>query len=60
LLNTKDDILINIWAPLTFFPLHILHNIVWVQQKKEIHSGLEQLDVEHMMTEFKFLGELSL
>jgi len=30
-----------------------------VQLKKETHTGLEQLEGEEMMTEFKFLGELS-
>jgi len=29
------------------------------EQKKEIHTGLEHLEGEQMMTEFSFLGELS-
>jgi len=31
-----------------------------IQQKKETHSGLERLEGEEVMTEFSFLGELSL
>ncbi len=31
-----------------------------VQQKKETHTGLEQLKREYMMTGFSFLDELSL
>ncbi len=39
---------------------HILLDIfLRVQQNKDIHSGLELLD-DRMMTEFSFLGELSL
>ncbi len=29
-----------------------------LQQKKEMHTGLEQLEGEQMMTELSFLGEL--
>jgi len=39
---------------------NILQNIFCVQQNKEIHTGLEQLEGEYMMKEFSFLGELSL
>jgi len=38
-----------------FLVNHILLNIICVQQKKENHSGLQQI-----MTEFSFLVELSL
>ncbi len=31
-----------------------------VQQKKETHTGLEQLEDEETMTGFSFLGQLSL
>jgi len=49
-LNTKEDILknvsnqtVDVWLWLT----HILQNIVFcVQQKKEIHTGLEQHEGE--------------
>ncbi len=38
-----------------------LQNIFfYVPQKKESHTGLKWLDSEEIMTEFKFLGELSL
>ncbi len=41
--------------------MYILQNIFfYVQQKKEIHTALEQLEGEWMMTEFLFLDELSL
>ncbi len=40
---------------------HILQNIfLCVQQNKDIHTSLELLEDEQMMTEFSFLGELSL
>ncbi len=40
---------------------HILQNIfLCVQQNKDIYTGLELLEGEQMMTEFSFLGELSL
>ncbi len=40
---------------------NFLQNIsLCVQQNKEIHTGLELLEGEKMMTEFSFLGELSL
>ncbi len=40
---------------------HILQNIFYcVQQNKDIHTGLELLEGELMMTEFTSLGELSL
>ncbi len=39
----------------------ILQNIfLCVQQNKHIHTGLDLLEGELMMTEFSFLGELSL
>ncbi len=39
---------------------HILQNIfLCVQQSKDIHTGLELLEGDLMMTEFSFLGELS-
>jgi len=39
----------------------ILQNIfLCVQQKKETHTGLHQLEGEYMMTEFSFLGGVSL
>ncbi len=39
----------------------ILQNSIFcAQQKKEDHTGLEQHEDEEMMTEFSFLGELSL
>ncbi len=34
--------------------------IVCVQQKKEIHTGLEHLGGDQMMTEFSFSSELFL
>jgi len=40
---------------------HIFQNIfLCVQQYKEIYTGLEQPEGEEMITEFSFLGELSL
>ncbi len=40
---------------------NFLQNIVLcVRQNKEIHTGLELLEGEQMMTELKILGELSL
>ncbi len=40
---------------------NFLQNIfLCVQQNKHIHTGLEILEGELMMTEFSFLGELSL
>ncbi len=40
---------------------HILQNIfLCVHQNKDIHTGLELCKGEQMMTEFSFLGELSL
>ncbi len=40
---------------------NVLQNIfLCVQQNKEIHTGLKLLEGEYMMTEFSFLGELSL
>ncbi len=36
----------------------ILQIVFCVQQKKEMHTGLEQLEGEQMMTELSFLGEL--
>ncbi len=40
---------------------HFLQNIfLCVQQNKHIHTGLELLEDEQLMTEFTFLGELSL
>jgi len=40
---------------------NILQNILFcAQQKRETHTGLEQHEGEKMMTEFSFLGELSL
>ncbi len=40
---------------------NFLQNIfLCVQQNKDIHTGLELLEDEYMMTEFSFLGELSL
>ncbi len=66
LLNTKEDILKNVGnravlghqsLPLHFFFLNIFH---CVQQNKDIHTGLEILEGELMMTEFSFLGELFL
>ncbi len=40
---------------------NFLQNIfLCVQQNKEIQTGLELLEGEEMMTEFSFLGELSL
>ncbi len=40
---------------------NFLQNIfLCVRQNKEIHTGLELLEGEKMMTEFSFLGELSL
>ncbi len=40
---------------------NFLQNIfLCVQPNKEIHTGLELLEGEQIMTEFKFLGELSL
>ncbi len=40
---------------------NFLENIfLCVQQNKDIHTGLELLEGEYIMTEFSFLGELSL
>ncbi len=40
---------------------YILQNIfICVQQNKHIHTGMELLEGEYMMTEFSLLGELSL
>ncbi len=40
---------------------NFLQNIfLCVQQNKHIHTGLEILESEEMMTELSFLGELSL
>ncbi len=40
---------------------HILQNIfIFVQQNKDIHTALDLHEGEYMMTEFSFLGELSL
>ncbi len=40
---------------------HILQNILLsVQQNNDIHTDLEILEGEYMMTEFSFLDELSL
>jgi len=33
----------------------ILQNVFYVQQRKEIHTGFEQLEVGKMMIEFSFL-----
>jgi len=39
----------------------VLQNIfLCVQQKKETHTGLQQLEDEKMMTEFSFLSGVSL
>ncbi len=39
----------------------ILQNIfVYVQHKKETHTGLKQHEGDKMMTKLSFLGELSL
>ncbi len=39
---------------------NILQNIFFfVQQNKETHTGLEQVEGEQMMTEVSFLGEPS-
>ncbi len=39
----------------------ILQNIFFcAQQKKESHTGLQQLEAEQMITEFSFLGGLSI
>jgi len=38
----------------------ILQNIfLCVQQKKETHTGLQQVEDEYMVTEFSFLGGVS-
>jgi len=40
---------------------NILQNIFFcVQQKKETHTGLKQLEGEEMMTEFLFLSDFKL
>ncbi len=40
---------------------NFLQNIsLCVRQNKEIHTGLEMVEGEEMMTEFSFLGKLSL
>ncbi len=40
---------------------NFLQNIsLCVRQNKEIHTGLELVEGEEMMTEFSFLGKLSL
>ncbi len=40
---------------------NFLQNIfLCFRQNKEIHTGLELLEGEEMMTQFPFLGELSL
>ncbi len=41
------------WLPATV--INILQNIcLYVQQKKETHTGLEQLEAEQIMTELSF------
>ncbi len=40
--------------------INFLQNIFLCVQNKHIHTGLDQLEGESMMTEFSFLGELSL
>jgi len=41
-------------------PIVLQNTFVCVQQKKETHTGLQQLEDEEMMTEFSFLDEVSL
>ncbi len=48
-------------VPQNYSVSHILQNIfLCVQQNKDIHTGLDVLEVKQTMTEFSFLGELSL
>jgi len=42
-------------GPVNFLVTDIIQNILFcVQQKKDIHTGLKQLEGEYMMTEFSF------
>ncbi len=47
-------------AIVTCLAINILQNILCVQQKKETHTSLEQLVGESIMSEFSFLGEISI
>jgi len=48
-------------AAINFLVTNILYNILFcVQQKKETHTELEQLEGKNMMTEFSYRAELSL
>jgi len=71
LLNTKEDILIG--TTVDFHSRKKTHygsqwcqssnrssKFLCVNQKKETHTGLQQLEGELMMTEFSFLGGVSL
>ncbi len=44
------------WEPESVW-LHYYKYVMCVQQKKETHTGLEQLEGEQMMTEFSFSSE---
>jgi len=48
----------TLWKSIVFncFITDILQNIFCVQQRKETHTGLEELWGEEMMTEFYFWG----
>jgi len=37
-------------------PIVLQHFFLCVQQKKETHTGLQQVEREYMMTELSFLG----
>jgi len=59
--QTVEKILWQSMGPINYLVTDIFQNIFFcVQHKKEIHTGLEQLQGEQLMTEFKFFGELSL
>jgi len=42
------------------FESFLKNNFLCVKRKKETHTGLQQLEGEYMMTEFSFLGGVSL
>jgi len=74
LLNTKEDILSPLTSIVFFFfstmeingakqplvPIIPQNIFLCVQQKKETHTGFKQLEGDLMMTEFSFLGGVSL
>jgi len=47
-------------VPNGLVPIVLQYIVLSVQQKKETHTSLQQLEGEEMMTEFSFLGGVSL